>query len=75
MGLKEDIEILRKLKGKKVLKKLDEILDTYSDEIFASIMKEERKRLEKIMIGKVKFSEEHERKMEELFKSLEKRDK
>ena len=69
MGLKEELEILKKLKGRKAEKKLDEILRKYADEIFASVLEEEDE-----IIEEHEFSEEHQRKMEDLFRSLEERD-
>ena len=70
MGLKEEVEELKKLKGKKAEKKLDEILRKYADEIFASFLEEEDELPEEKHI----FSEEHERRMEEIFRSLKERD-
>lgn len=69
MGLKEDLEIFKKLKGRKAEKKLDEILRKYADEIFASVLEEEEE-----LVEEHQFSEEHNRKMEEIFRSLEERD-
>ena len=69
MGLKEELEIFKKLKGKKADKKLDEILSKYADEIFASVLEEEDE-----FVEEHEFSEEHKRKMEEIFRSLEERD-
>ncbi len=70
MGLKEELEVLKKLKGRKAEKKLDEILRKYADEIFASVLEEEVELPEE----EHQFSEEHNRKMEEIFRKLEERD-